>query len=387
MLQVLVILISLWLSAGAESDLSAGKLRSLGEQAMSEHRYDEAVAFYSKVIELEPENGSNYYKLFRVHSRVKNLIAALKDISKAVEVDPQAEYHFQKGKLLVALGQCEEAILEYQKVHAAAGFEAFSLKDELSHSLREAESCAEQVSLATQALNQRKFADANQYFNVALSHMEQAPDLLFLKAQAEYELKDYYGVVSDTGKILKVHGQNIEAYLLRASAYYRLGEHDISIQHLREGLKLDPEHAGSKKLHKLIKSIQKKEKKGEESYKAGKLHDAIENWSTAINIDVTHRAFARPTMLKIAKAYNEVGEHDDAIRIAKEHIAESETLEGLFALGDAFLDGEKFQEAVNAFQKAMEFEVSVIRLLKCISYASSFLELVLIHAITRNLAE
>jgi tetratricopeptide (TPR) repeat protein len=354
-----VVLISMLFTVRADSDLSPGKLRSLGEQAMSEHRYDEAITFYSQVIDIEPENGSNYYKLFRVHSRMKNLMAALKDISKAVEIDPQAEYHYQKGKLLVALGQCEDAILEYQKADLNAGTEAFAHKEDLTYSILEAKSCAENLSLATQAFNKKQFKEANHYFNMVLSHVEQAPDILFLKAQAEYELDDYYGVVSDTGKILKVHGQNIEAYLLRAQAYFRLGDHDISIQHLREGLKLDPEHTGSKKLHKLIKSIQKKEKKGDDAYRAGKLHEAIENWWAAIKIDSTHRAFARPTMLKISKAHNEVGEHDTAIKIAKDHVEENETLEGLFALGDALLDGEKFQEAVNTYQRSMEFEVSI----------------------------
>lgn len=351
-----VVLFSMLLSVGADSDHSPGKLRSLGEQAMSEHRYDEAIKYYSQVIEIEPDNGSNYYKLFRVHSRIKNLMAALKDITKAVEIDPQKEYHYQKGKLLVSLGQCEDAILEYQKIDSSTGNEAFAHEEDLPYSMQEAKSCADNLSLATKALNNKQFKEANHYFNVALSHVEQAPDILFLKARAEYELNDYYGVVSDTGKILKVHGQNIEAYLLRAQAYFRLGDHDISIQHLREGLKLDPEHAGSKKLHKLIKSIQKKEKKGDDAYKAGKLHEAIENWWAAIKIDSTHRAFARPTLLKISKAHNEVGEHDLAIQIAKDHIEENETLEGLFALGDALLDGEKFQEAVNTYQRSFDFE-------------------------------
>lgn len=353
-----VVLISVLCYARADSDISPGKLRSLGEQAMSEHRYDDAVKFYSQVIEIEPENGSNYFKLFRVHSRMKNLMAALKDISKAVEVDPKNEYHYQKGKLLVSLGQCEDAILEYQKISSNTGNDSFAHEEDLSYSIQEAKSCAENLSLATQALNNKQFKEANHYFYMALSHVEQAPDILFLKAQAEFELHDYYGVVSDTGKILKVHGQNIEAFLLRAQAYFRLGDHDVSIQHLREGLKLDPEHTGSKKLHKLIKSIQKKEKKGDDAYRAGKLHEAIENWWAAIKIDSTHRAFARPTMLKISKAHNEVGEHDAAIQIAQDHVEENESLEGLFALGDALLDGEKFQEAVNTYQRSMDFEVS-----------------------------
>ena len=70
------------------------------------------------------------------------------------------------------------------------------------------------------------------------------PDLLFLKAQSEYHTEDYYGTVSDTGKILKNYPKHIEAYQLRGEAYVRLNEMDAGVKHFREGLKLDPEHKG-----------------------------------------------------------------------------------------------------------------------------------------------
>ena len=97
---------------------SAGKLRSLGEQAMLEGRYSEAVTYYSQVIKMEPEKASNFFKLFRVHNRMRNYVSALRDITQACEVDPdENEYRYQKAKLLVSLGQCDEALSEYKHSH------------------------------------------------------------------------------------------------------------------------------------------------------------------------------------------------------------------------------------------------------------------------------
>jgi len=345
-----------------ETAQAAGKLRSLAEIAVSEHRFEEAVSYYSQAIQIEPSNASNYYKLFRVHNRMRNYVSALSDISKAVEADPkQAEYRLQKAKLLVNLGRCDDAIEQYQVIHsnsiAAAGPNPGLNTDEQA-GYDDASHCAEKVNAATAAFSKQDYNEARRYFDMALSHMEQAPDLLFMKAQAQYYLGDYFGVVSDTGKILKVHSQNIAAYQLRGEAYFRIGEHDVAVQHFREGLKLDPEHSGCKSAHKLVKSIMKKDKKGDDLIKAGKVSEAIEYWWQAINIDSTHRAFARPTILKIVQAYTKSGDHVKAVEKAEEHVEEEETLEGLFALGDAQMGGDKFQEAITTFQKAMEFEVS-----------------------------
>ena len=347
-------------AAEKQPSQSAGKLRSLGEQALSERRFDEAVSYYSQAIEVEPSNAANYYKLFRVHSRMRNYVSALKDITNACEVDPkQAEYTFQKAKLLVNLGRCDDAVEQYKLI---SKMDRNGLKqEELSSGNADAQECDAKVKAAQQAFSKQDYREAKMYFDMALSHMEQAPDMLFMKAQCQYHLRDYFGVVSDTGKILKVHSQNLDAYQLRGEAYFRIGEHDVAVQHFREGLKLDPEHKGCKAGHKLVKSIVKKEKRGDDANKAGKVKEAIDYWWQGINIDQTYRAFARPTLLKLVQAYTKIGDHDNAIKHAESHVDEEETLDGLFALGDALLGGDKFQEAVNIFQKATDFEVSFIK--------------------------
>mmetsp|Transcript_862 Transcript_862/g.1241 ORF Transcript_862/g.1241 Transcript_862/m.1241 type:complete len:395 (-) Transcript_862:30-1214(-) len=257
---------------------------------------------------------------------------------------------------MVNLGRCEEAVEQYQIIARQHQQDRNELKSEVSAGAQDAEACAGEVRAAQSALAQHNYPEANHFFGMALSHMEQAPDILFMKAQAEFELGDYFGVVSDTGKILKMHKQNIEAYQLRGEAYYRIGEHDVAVQHFREGLKLDPEHKGCKAGHKLIKSIMKKEKRGDDAHAAGRHEDAIEYWIQAINIDPSHTAFSTPTMMKIIKSYTASGQHDKAMNEAKMLSDENESLESLFVLGDAQMGAELYQEAVNTFRTAMDFE-------------------------------
>ena len=234
------------------------------------------------------------------------------------------------------------------------------VKEQVGIGRRDAMACANEIKAGEEAFSNQNYRDAKRYLDMALAHMEstQVPHLLFLKAQCQYHLGDYFGVISDTGKILKVHNQNLEAYQLRGEAYFRAGDHEVAVQHFREGLKFDPDHKGCKAGHKLVKSIAKKEKRGDDASKAGKHQDAIDYWVQAINIDDTHRAFARPTLLKVAKGHSQLGNHAEAIKILEEHLEEEESLEGILILGDLFMAGDEFERAVHTFQKAMEFEVS-----------------------------
>lgn len=340
-------------AAGETKDLSAGKLRSLGEVALSERKFPEAESYYQQAIEVEPQNAVNYYKLYSLHKRMRSHSDALDDISKAVELKgDKADWRIQKAKLLVNLGRCEEANVEYMEAKKLAS-DARLAKQTLDGS-REAMECAEVTAFALAAYQSEKWADAVANFNKVLSYTLDTPDFLFMKAQSEYHTGDYYGVISDTGKLLKGYPKHIEAYQLRGEAYFQLNEMDMAVKHFREGLKLDPEHKGCKAGHKKLKKITKKDKRGDDAFEKGEYKAAVEYWWEAMNTDITLLAFVRPTLLKVVKAHVALKEYEKAIEEAEKHVNNEASVEGLHALGDAQLAAEKYQEAINSFQKAFE---------------------------------
>ena len=98
--------------ATSAQDLSAGKLRSKGEEAFVSGQYEDALKYYGQAVVLEPENAINHFKLFRVHQRMRRYAEALNNLSRALELTPDSQdYRLQKVKLLKSLGQCEEALI------------------------------------------------------------------------------------------------------------------------------------------------------------------------------------------------------------------------------------------------------------------------------------
>ena len=116
---------------------------------------------------------------------------------------------------------------------------------------------------------------------------------------------------------------------------------------------------GCKEGHRFVKKITKKDKKADEAFEKGEYQQAIDKWWEAMNTDISLLAFVRPTLLKVVKAHIELKEYDKAVEEAKKHIDNEESIEGLFALGDAQMAGEKFNEAMQTFNRAFEIAVSI----------------------------
>lgn len=345
--------------ATAESDAddnnwSAGKLRSASDEAVMAGDYAAAVSYLQRAVSLEPESALNHFKLYRLYSRRRNYESALTHIQQASAMDA-AKYQTVKARLLLTTGQCDRSVVEYEVLLGSS--------PEISQDPQymKAKECKETIEAANAAYLAENYESAASLFHHAQQLVEQGLDLIWPRAVSLFKIGDYYGCISETGRLLKTQSQNIDAYQLRGEAYFKLGEHDQAVLHYREGLKQDPEHAACKKGHKLVKAIEKKKKMGDNAFEQGNFQGAVDHWKSAIKIDPTHNAFNRPLRLKLAQAFSRLGQHREAMEIANQHIEEEETLDGLWALGEALQAADKFEEAVRSFHRAVEIATDNIK--------------------------
>ncbi|KAL7495624.1 hypothetical protein ACHAWT_005025 [Skeletonema menzelii] len=351
--------IQLTIATAADNDnkkdhhLSAGKLRQLAETALMERKFTDAESYYRQAIAIEPTNSANHYKLYSLHKRMRSYGDALGDITTACQLletqqaddsskNKTLEYKRIKAKLLLNLGRCDEAVQEYKS---------------LNEPNDDANKCAEITTIALELYQQQDWSTAIHHFDNILSNyatLGDTPDLLYMKSQAEYNVGDYYGTISDTGKILKSYPQHLEAYQLRGEAYFRLNEMDMAQKHFREGLKLDPEHGGCKEGHRLLKKVTKNDKRGDAAFEKGEYKSAIDFWWGAMNVDIDHLAFVRPTLLKVVRAHMALKEYTKAEEECMKHVNNQESVEGLHLLGEVQSSAEKYKEALRSYQRALE---------------------------------
>lgn len=331
--------------------LSAGKLRSLGEEALMSRKYSDAISYYTQACQLEPQNAVNFYKLFRVHSRMKKTEEALKDLNNAVDLDPEnKEYRKHRASLLVSVGQCDQATLDYDILGDFVD----------GNTAQKAYRCAHYIKLATDAYLKEEWKEATSHLNYAIADADQDLDLVYMKAQCSYNARDFYTTVADTGKVLKQNSGNLDAYQLRGMAYFYLNEHEMAINHFREALKLDPEHKGCKEGHKKVKSINKKNKRGDDAKDKGDYESAIKYWREAIGIDTKHILFIKQIMKKITNSYTSLSMHKEAVSEAKKMLKMygEKDFESVINLGDAQLGADLFDDCVRTYRQAAENAVT-----------------------------
>ena len=93
---------------------TATELKNLGNQAFAQKNYDEAIEFYNKAIELNPNDATFYSNRSGCFASMEKYAEALSDAEKAIETNPNfIKGYSRKGFALIKLAKEEEALEAY----------------------------------------------------------------------------------------------------------------------------------------------------------------------------------------------------------------------------------------------------------------------------------
>lgn len=88
---------------------------------------------------------------------------------------------------------------------------------------KDAINCSRHTKEGIASYSLKQYAAAREHLSNAIKYAEYSPSLLLKRAYCNHRLDDFYDAIADTGKVLKVEMDNIEALELRGGAYYILG--------------------------------------------------------------------------------------------------------------------------------------------------------------------
>eukprot|EP01035_Chromulina_nebulosa_P027934 gene27934-36798_t len=280
-------------TSSSSETLNVGKLRASAEVAFTKGEIEQALRIWQQVIDIEPQNEQNFFKRYRVYIRQQKLKEALADLNSALQINPTNENILvSRGKLHLKLGKCSEA-----------------------NAIVEAE----------RAYDRKQWSVSRDFINHALRYAESSTALLMRRAFCYFFLEEQYETIADTGRVLKLESDNLEALELRGRAYYILGELDTAMNHYRKGLKFDPEHKGIKDMYRIIKKVQDYQKK------------------------------AKKYSSSVSTVYKNLKQYSDAKEAAKKVLEiDDNNVLGHKILGQIHMDADEFDEAVFQFKKATE---------------------------------
>jgi tetratricopeptide (TPR) repeat protein len=121
-------------SARIVDENSIEVLQRSGYVAMHNHKYDEAKAYYEKIISLDPDDDMAQVSLANALHKLGDEAGAQKHHEEAIKLDPEyAAHHFNYANTLYDLGRKDEALKGYTKAY------------ELDNSLDEAKKMMEKL--------------------------------------------------------------------------------------------------------------------------------------------------------------------------------------------------------------------------------------------------
>lgn len=92
------------------------ELKNKGNAALSEDRFEDAIAAYTEAIALDDQNHVLYSNRSAAYAKLLKYEEALKDAEKTVEVNPTwPKGYSRKGAALTGLQQFEEALTAYDE--------------------------------------------------------------------------------------------------------------------------------------------------------------------------------------------------------------------------------------------------------------------------------
>lgn len=225
---ILILLVSQFTISAAEVPKKAVKLVKKGDEAFQKQEYDKSLEAYNKAIQLAPEFADAYLGLGRLQLTQKNLSEAVKNLEKAIELDPEsAEAKKVYAGALAQLGsqafsqrQVDQSNSYFSKLIEIPGIDQLS-PDIYQQSL---------FQLGTNYYMMRKNEESNKYYMKLLNlpGFENGDKKLLIQTKyqigANYAaLRKYKEAVESFTRLLKYPEMQTEFYTLYLSALYMLG--------------------------------------------------------------------------------------------------------------------------------------------------------------------
>lgn len=234
-------------------------------------------------------------------------------------------------------------------------FNSLNAKSKDLSSETDATSCSKFSKDADQNYAKKQWPQAREHYSNAIKYAEHATALLMKRAHCNFHLQEYYDTIADTGKVLKLESDNLEALELRGGAYYLLGEIETAMNHYRKGLKYDPEHKGCKDGYRLIKKITTFTQKAEKANSVKDYPSAIKNLINLAAVDPAHKTIAPKAYIDLCEAYKNNNQLEEASQAALSCIViDSENSRAYQLLGQIHMLKDEFEEAGHRFRKASE---------------------------------
>lgn len=234
--------------------------KSLKEEAnakFSSNNYSEARDLYSKGIDVLSRDNDHslltvlYSNRAAAALKLNDYQKCVEDCNAALAMDPTyVKAYVRRNQAHVELGQFETAVKDLQE-----GCAIMISCNQLHQHLKKTTQWNDEYQRALELLRTKQDIPSAQVLLGNLLRHCKAPNVVLAIAKAHLLSGQPEPAQRLSLQVLRRHAQNADAYMVRGQSLVVAGDFDNGIAVLREGLRLDPDNAESKRILRSCKKI------------------------------------------------------------------------------------------------------------------------------------
>ncbi|PHH62580.1 hypothetical protein CDD81_6895 [Ophiocordyceps australis] len=336
----------------------ADAYKAAGNRFFKDQNFDKALEQYTKALTLFPDSATLLSNRAAAYMSNGQYEPALDDCLRAADLDPQnSKTLLRLARIYTGLGRPEEAIITFGRISPPPSAKDTAPTKEMLNYIKSAKEVLSQgsaVSMVLHALDQAERGLGSGVMKPRKWQLMRAE--AYLMMGRENALGEAQNIAMS---LLRFNSQDPEALVLRGRVLYGQGENDKAISFFRMAINCDPDYREAVKWLRMVQKLDRMKEEGNAAYKAGKLSDAIEKYTSALEIDPSNRSMCSKLYQNRAqcrirlKQYPEaLADSERAIKLDPSYIKARKTKANVLGLS------ERWEDAVREWKSIQELQPS-----------------------------
>ena len=307
--------------------VDAEAFKASGNKFFKAKQYDEAIEEYSKgkkcilirIVSdfnaaIEADSTSATYLSNRAAAFISSdrYPEALEDCKNADELDPNnSKILMRLARVYTSLGRPKEALEVYSRINPPPSATDMAPAKQMAKHISTAEEQLRESasgSLILHALDQAVRGLGNR--------VDVPRKWRLLRGEAYVKMGDVNSLGDAQNvamSLLRENNQDPEALVLRGRVLYGQGENTKAINHFRSALSCDPDYKDGVRYLRMVQKLDRTKEEGNTYFKSGKYQEAIDTYTTALEIDPTNKGTNSKLLQNRAQCYTKIKGYESAI--------------------------------------------------------------------------
>uniref|UniRef100_A0A8C8K6A1 DnaJ homolog subfamily C member 3 n=1 Tax=Oncorhynchus tshawytscha TaxID=74940 RepID=A0A8C8K6A1_ONCTS len=324
----------------------------MGRKLLAAGQLAEALSHYHSAVEGDSKNYLTYYKRAAVFLAMGKSKSALPDLTRAIQLKPDfLAARLQRGNIFLKQGNTQEAREDFEAV-----LQRSPDQDEAQNQLMRANELEELQEEAHAAHHRGDYSTTITVLDRVVELSPWDPESRELRAECYIRLGDPRKAIQDLTPTTRLRNDNRGAFLKLSTLHYDLGEHQESLGHVRECLKLDQDDKECLSRYKQVKKLSKQLDSAEEHIQEERYQDAIDKYESVMRTEPNVLYYTNKAKERICFCLVKMPAM--AIDICSEaHQRDPRNINILRDRAEAFILNQDYEKAVEDYQEAREFDM------------------------------